>query len=41
MEQFEILKDLVEFNTIKDKENKQIINYISNIDLQLNIKENT
>lgn len=30
MEQFEILKDLVEFNTIKDKENKQIINYISN-----------
>ena len=28
MEQFKILKDLVKFNTIKDKENKEIINYI-------------
>ena len=28
MEEFKILKDLVKFNTIKDKENKEIINYI-------------
>ena len=26
--EFKILKDLVKFNTIKDKENKEIINYI-------------
>lgn len=30
MEDFQILKDLVQFNTIKDKENEQIINYIEN-----------
>ena len=30
MEEFKILKDLVKFNTIKDKENKEIINYIEN-----------
>ena len=28
MEKYEILKDLVSFNTIKDKENKEIVNYI-------------
>ncbi len=28
MEQYKILKDLISFNTIKDKENKEIINYI-------------
>ena len=30
MEEFKILKDLVSFNTIKDKENKKILNYIEN-----------
>lgn len=30
MENYKILKDLVKFNTIKDKENKEIINYIEN-----------
>ena len=30
MEEFKILKDLVKFNTIKDKENKEIIDYIEN-----------
>ena len=30
MKEFEILKDLVKFNTIKDKENEEIINYIEN-----------
>lgn len=30
MEEFKILKDLVKFNTIKDKENIEIINYIEN-----------
>ena len=28
MEKYKILKDLVKFNTIKDKENKEIIEYI-------------
>lgn len=28
MKEYKILKDLVGFNTIKDKENKKIINYI-------------
>ncbi|MBR6504826.1 MAG: M20/M25/M40 family metallo-hydrolase [Clostridia bacterium] len=28
MEEYKILKDLVKFNTIKDKENKEIIDYI-------------
>ena len=37
MEEFKILKDLVKFNTIKDKENKEIINYIEKY-LKLNIK---
>ncbi len=31
MEKYNILKDLVKFNTIKDKENDKIINYIENI----------
>lgn len=30
MEEFKILKDLVKFNTIKDKENKEIMDYIEN-----------
>lgn len=30
MNKYEILKELVKFNTIKDKENKKIINYIEN-----------
>lgn len=30
MEEFKILKDLVKFNTIKDEENKEIIDYIEN-----------
>lgn len=30
MEQYKILKDLISFNTIKDLENKKIINYIEN-----------
>ena len=30
MEEFKVLKDLIKFNTIKDKENKEIINYIEN-----------
>ena len=28
MKKYKILKDLVKFNTIKDKENKEIIEYI-------------
>ena len=34
MENFKILKDLIKFNTIKDKENKEIINYIEKILLE-------
>ena len=30
MEKYEILKNLVKFNTIKDKENSKTINYIEN-----------
>lgn len=30
MEQYKLLKDLVSFNTIKDKQNKEIIDYIEN-----------
>lgn len=30
MQKYKVLKDLIEFNTIKDKENKEIINYIEN-----------
>lgn len=32
---YQILKDLVKFNTIKDKENKEIINYLEDYLLQL------
>ena len=28
MKEYEILKDLIKFNTIKDKENKEILDYI-------------
>lgn len=35
MENYKILKDLVKFNTIKDKENKEIINYIEKYLLNL------
>ena len=38
MEKYEILKDLVKFNTIKDKENKQIIDYIEQYLLNLGFK---
>ena len=32
---YEILKDLVKFNTIKDKENKEIIKYLEEYLLKL------
>lgn len=35
MNEIQILSDLVKFNTIKDKENKEIINYIENYLLKL------
>ena len=38
MEEFKILKDLVKFNTIKDKENKEILEYIENYLLKLGFK---
>ncbi len=38
MEKYEILKDLIKFNTIKDKENKEIIDYIENYLKKLNFK---
>lgn len=42
MEKYQTLKDLVKFNTIKDKENNQIIDYIQNklkkMDLKQSIK---
>ena len=38
MEDFKILKDLVKFNTIKDKENKEIIDYIEKILLEKGLK---
>ena len=38
MEEFKTIKDLVKFNTIKDKENKEIINYIENYLLNLGFK---
>lgn len=37
MEKYQILKELVKFNTIKDKDNKSIVNYIEKI---LNEKDN-
>ena len=38
MEEFKILKNLVKFNTIKDKDNEQIMNYIENYLLKLGFK---
>ena len=38
MENFKILKDLIKFNTIKDKENKEIIDYIEKILLEKGLK---
>ena len=38
MEDFKILKDLVKFNTIKDKSNKEIMDYIENYLLKLGFK---
>ena len=38
MEKYKILKDLISFNTIKDKENKEIIEYIEKYLLNLNFK---
>ena len=38
MEDFKILKELIKFNTIKDRENKEIIDYIEKILLQKGLK---
>ena len=38
MKKYEILKNLVKFNTIKDKENKEIINYLENYLVNLGFK---
>lgn len=38
MEDFKILKDLIKFNTIKDKQNKEILNYIEKILLEKGLK---
>ena len=38
MDDFKILKDLIKFNTIKDKENKEIIDYIEKILLEKGLK---
>ena len=38
MEKYQILKNLVGFNTIKDEENRKIINYIENILQEKNFK---
>jgi len=38
MEKYKILKDLIKFNTIKDKENNEIIEYIENVLLQKGLK---
>lgn len=38
MEQYKTLKDLISFNTIKDKQNKEIINYIENYLKEYNFK---
>lgn len=38
MKNYQILKDLVGFNTIKDKQNKEIIDYIEKYLLNLNFK---
>lgn len=38
MENYKILNDLIKFNTIKDKENKEIINYIEKLLLKKGLK---
>lgn len=38
MEKYKILKDLVKFNTIKDKENKEIMDYVENYLISLGFK---
>jgi len=38
MEEYKILKDLIKFNTIKDKENAEVINYLEKILKELNFK---
>ena len=38
MDEYKILKDLIAFDTIKDKQNKEIINYIENYLKNLNFK---
>ena len=38
MKEYKILKDLISFNTIKDKQNNEIINYIEKYLLDLNFK---
>ncbi len=38
MTEIDILSDLVKFNTIKDKENKQILDYIENYKIYLHVK---
>ena len=38
MEKYEILKNLVKFNTIEDKKNKEIMDYIESYLLKLNFK---
>ncbi len=38
MSDYKLLKQLVKFNTIKDKENKEIINFIENYLLDLGFK---
>lgn len=38
MEDFKILKELIKFNTIKDKENKEIIDYIEKILLEKGLR---
>ena len=37
-EKYKVLKDLVKFNTVKDKENTEIINYIEKYLLKLGFK---
>lgn len=45
MEKYQILKELVKFNTIKDKDNKNIVDYIEKIlnekGFKLNLKIKT
>ena len=38
MRQFKIIEDLIKFNTIKDKQNSEIINYIEKYLKKLNFK---